>query len=133
VFIPARRYVTSAKSAATGYCDRIRIGSNNGLHVGVDVADEATKVHVRTSCADTNNVIGRADPTAGFTAQSDICEAPVVLFMREAEPIAVLLKPLIEKSAKVTDRGVAAARNVAVHSLITKSYVIKAGLIQKQV
>ncbi|KAF5407707.1 MAG: hypothetical protein Udaeo2_21700 [Candidatus Udaeobacter sp.] len=77
-------------------------------------------------------MIGRADPTAGFTAQSDICEAPVVLFMREAEPIAVLLKPLLEKSAKVTDRGVAAARNVAVHSLITKSYVIKAGLIQKQ-
>jgi hypothetical protein len=38
------------------------------LHIRVDVADKAAKVHVRTGSTDTDNVIRRADTTAGLTA-----------------------------------------------------------------
>src|SRR6266542_6180392 len=66
MFIPARRYVTPAKSSGAGYRDRIRVSPNNGLHVEIGVADIAAAVYVRARCADTDDVTGRGDTAPGI-------------------------------------------------------------------
>src|SRR6266545_5630356 len=66
MFIPARRYVSAAKSSGAGYRDRIRVSPNNGLHVEIGVADIAAAVYVRARCADTDDVTGRGDTAPGI-------------------------------------------------------------------
>ena len=50
---------------------------NNGLHIGVDVSDKATVIHVR-ACdveANTNDIIGREYTGAGIPSHGDIVAA----------------------------------------------------------
>ena len=64
MFVSARGDVRPAESAAAIYGNLIGVGSNNGLHSGVDVADIATVAHIRTTGSDSNNVISRDNITA---------------------------------------------------------------------
>src|SRR4029077_4737704 len=77
VFIPARRDVPPSKSAVAVYGNVIGVVPDNGLHVGVDVADKAAVGGVRTRHVrtDTDNVTGRADVGAGVRAQGDVAVA----------------------------------------------------------
>ncbi len=83
VFIPARRYVGAAESAAAVYGNVIGVGSHNRLHVRVDLADVASVAHVRSIDTDTNNVISRGDADAGCKTHGNIAAAGGVVFERE--------------------------------------------------
>src|SRR5206468_4668831 len=52
--------------------DRVRIGPDNWLHVGVDVADKTAVAHVRSWSADADNVTGRANSKARKITQCDV-------------------------------------------------------------
>lgn len=75
MFVPARRYVAAAEFSRAGYGDRIRIDADDGLHVGVDVADKATIAYICARVADSNDVVGRCDIAAGKGSQRNIVGA----------------------------------------------------------
>jgi hypothetical protein len=89
VFIPARRYVRPAKSAAAIYGNVIGISPNSRLLVRVDVADKATVIHVRTFGADTDNVDCIRDVAAGAPTQG---REEVALGMTERINTTAVLK-----------------------------------------
>jgi hypothetical protein len=74
VFIPARRYVSAAESAAAVYGNQVRIRPNLWLHVRLDLADVATVAHVFATDvrANANNTVGRRDRAAGLPAHSRV-------------------------------------------------------------
>src|SRR6266508_3526998 len=91
--------VATPKSSGAGYGNRIRIGPNNGLHIGVEIADKATVVHVRACGLDTNNVTGCCHNT-GTSAQCDVAVAAG-----------------IAKERTITDSCIAGASLVAVERM----------------
>ena len=122
MLIPARRYVTAAKSAAAGYGDRIRIGPNNGLHVGVDVADKAAIVHVRAERADTDNVIGCRNSSTGIEAQGSVIVPGAVRERIVADSHVAAADGVINESLK-TNRRVASTIGVVHECVVAKCVV----------
>ena len=84
MLIAARGDIATAKSAAAVYSNVIGVGPNNGLHVGVDVADKATVVQVPTGDVgtDADNISSRGDVGAGTLAQGRVRAARAVVQQR---------------------------------------------------
>ena len=56
MFVSARRDVGASESAVAVYRDQVWIGANLRLNIRVNLADIAAVAHVRTICANRNNV-----------------------------------------------------------------------------
>src|SRR5262245_17320606 len=82
MFVSTRGYISPTESAVAVYRDRIRIGSNLRLNVGIDVADKTAVVHVLTKCTDGNNAICGTNGGPGGRAQGNIREASAVVTQR---------------------------------------------------
>jgi hypothetical protein len=117
VFIPARRYVTSAKSSGAGYRDGVRVGPNNRLHIGVDVADKATVVHVQPRGSYTDNVTSRGDLDAGKSAQGGVVAAGAAAIERVSTDGCVAVAFGIANERECTVRRVGVAGSFAIQRL----------------
>ena len=128
-FIPARRDVTPAKSSAHGYGNRVRIRPNNGLHVGVDVADKAMVTHVRAFHvrADTDDVTCCGNVAAGSLAQGYVVVAAGVEIERNAPKGRVFVAGGVATERSIADSRVAEAFCVAIERTLTDGRVEGAG------
>ena len=119
VFVPARGYVTAAKSAAAGYGDRIRIGPNNGLRIGVDVADKAAVAHVRAERPDRDNVIGCGNASTRIETQGAVTVTGAVRERIIADSHVAATGGVTNESLK-TNRRVAATIGVVHECAVAK-------------
>ncbi len=96
VFIPARRYVSAAESAAAVYGNQVRIRPNLWLHVRIDLADIATVAHVLAIDvrANADNAVGPGDAATGLPAHSRVEDAAGVV-KRPPPPTAALKLPVV--------------------------------------
>jgi hypothetical protein len=81
VFIPARRYVSAAESAAAVYGNQVRIRPHLWLDVRIDLADIATVADVLATDvrANADYAVGRRDATPGLPAHSRVEDAADVV------------------------------------------------------
>ena len=116
MFIPARRYVSAAESAAAVYGNQVRIRPNLWLHVRIDLADIATVAHVLAIDvrANADNAVGRRDAT-GLPAHSRVEDAAGVV-----------------KEAATTDGGIEVAGGVIGKRVSTDGGVHVAGRVAKE-
>jgi hypothetical protein len=117
VFIPARRYVRPAKSAAAVYGNQVRIRPNLWLHVRIDLADIATVAHVLAIDvrANADNAVGRRDAATGLPAHSRVEDAAGVV-----------------KERATTDGGIEVAGGVIGKRVSTDGRVHVAGRVAKE-
>ncbi len=132
VFIPAGRYVTAPKPAAAGYRDRIGVGPNNRLHIGVDVADKAAVAHVRPSSADTNNVTGRGDTVSSVSAQRRVEVAASAISERIVTDSRVAITGDIVPERKITSGRVVDALCVVNERVSAVGRVVEANRVVKE-
>ena len=81
MFVPARRDVRPAKSAAAIDGNQIWVGPNLRLNVGVDLSNIATVAHVLAIDvrANADNAVARRDAATGLPAHSRVEDAAGVV------------------------------------------------------